>query len=66
MRNSKRVSKSKRQNHPTSPKFLAAKMSEVISLRERVAQAELSAGLARSVAPAPPRARKTTPTDIRN
>jgi hypothetical protein len=47
MRNSKKDRKSKPSRHSITHKTLRRKMSEVISLRERVAQAELDVGVAR-------------------
>jgi hypothetical protein len=41
---SKKVRKSKPDRHSISDETLRRKMSELISLRERVAQAELNAG----------------------
>jgi hypothetical protein len=43
MRSSRRVPKTKPHSH-ISPRSLKDKMSEIISLRERLAQAELQAG----------------------
>jgi hypothetical protein len=48
VRNSKKVRKSKPDRHSISGKILRRKMSEVISLRERVAQAELEVGFAQA------------------
>jgi hypothetical protein len=60
MKNSRGVSRSKR---PIIPNSLAARMSEIISLREQVAQAELSAGVARLAKRSLPQ--KSTPIAIR-
>ena len=61
MRNSRVVPASKGQSPPITPKSLAAKMSEIISLREKVAQAELSAGAARLAERTLARTRKPGP-----
>ena len=43
MKDSRGVPGTKGRNRPITPESLAAKMSEIISLREKVAQAELLA-----------------------
>jgi hypothetical protein len=51
---SKRIPKSRQHKHSSRLGTLVKKMSEVISLRERVAQAELAARIARRIEePAP-------------
>jgi hypothetical protein len=46
---SKRIPKSRQHKHSSRLGTLVKKMSEVISLRERVAQAELAARIARRI-----------------
>jgi hypothetical protein len=49
MPRSKRIPKSKQDKYSIRLNSLVKKMSEVISLRERVAQAELIAGIPRAI-----------------
>jgi hypothetical protein len=58
MRTSKRVSKSKPRRRSISRKSLREKMSELISLRERVAQAELAIDVPKTDHPSRARLRR--------